>query len=107
MADNKDFPHRTQSNLLKFRSAAVPELGSKLSLASINTQDSSRRVAAAIVASSTLVFPDKGAPQISVRQPRGMPPVNVSSSGMPVESISGLGRTSSRDARRTAASRSD
>lgn len=104
---NDDFPHLTQSNLLKSIRALAPELGSKLSLASIRTQDSPRCVAAANVASSTLVFPDEGGPHISVKHPRGMPPVKASSSGIPLEIISGLGRTSSCDAGRTPVRRSD
>jgi hypothetical protein len=51
-----------------------------------------------------LVLPEEAAPQISVRQPRGKPPVNESSCGIPLEAISGAGRTSSRDAGTTAAS---
>src|SRR6266498_1183154 len=107
MADDKDFPQRIQSNLLKSMPAAAPEIGSKLSLASIRTQASSFCVASAIVASSTVVFPDEAEPQISVKQPRGMPPAIAFNSAMPVESISGLGRTSNRDAGRTATRRSE
>src|SRR5579863_7442730 len=105
--DCPDLPHRIQSNLLKSKPAAAAEAGSKLSLASIRTQVSPRRVAAAIVARSRLVFPEDAGPQISLRQPRGRPPVMASTSGTPVESISGWGRTSSRDAVRTAARRSE
>src|SRR6266436_344460 len=107
MADGKDFPQRIQSNLRKSTPAAAPETGSKLSLASIRTQASSFCVASAIVASSTLVFPDEAEPLISVKQPRGMPPAIAFNSGMPVESISGLGRISNRDAGRTATRRSE
>src|SRR6266404_1985665 len=99
--------HRIQSSFVKSRPAAVPDVGSKLSLASIRTHDSSLRDAAAIVASSTLVFPDEAVPQISVKQPRGMPPVIASSSAMPLDSISGLGRTSSCDAGLTEIRRSE
>ena len=102
LCESSRWPHRIQSSLLKSIPADSPEAGSRLSLASIRTQVSSRRVAAAIIATSTLVFPQEAGPQISVREPRGMPPVIASTSEMPVESISGLGRTSSRDAGRTA-----
>ena len=107
MADDKDLPQRIQSSLLNSIPAVAPEIGSKLSLASMRTQASSLCVAAAIVASSTLVFPDEAEPLISVKQPRGMPPAIAFNSEMPVESISGLGRTSSRDAGRTATRRSE
>src|SRR5277367_2114333 len=51
-----------------------------------------------------LVLPEEAVPQISVRQPRAKPPVSASSCGMPLETISGAGRTSRREAGTTAAS---
>jgi hypothetical protein len=61
-------------------------------------------VAAASAASSTLVRPEEADPQISLRHPRGSPPVSASISRIPLETISGEGRTSSRDAGVTPAS---
>ena|SRR5205823_3912480 len=101
-------PHLTHNIFCKSTLAVCPDAGSKLSLASISTHVSPSRVAAAIAASRRLVFPDEAPPQISVRHPRGMPaPVIASTSFTPVEIISGRGRTSSLDAGRTSASRSD
>jgi len=51
-----------------------------------------------------LVRPEESGPQISVRHPRGSPPVSESSSRIPMETISGAGLTSSRDAGVTATS---
>jgi len=50
-----------------------------------------------------LVLPEEAGPQSSVKQPRGKPPVSESSSRMPLETISGAGRTSKREAGVTAA----
>jgi len=102
--DNKP-PHLTHKSLPKPTPAVAADSGSKLSLASIRTQVSSRRVAAAIAASSRLVLPEESGPQISDKHPRGIPPLIASTSAMPVESISGLGLTSSRDAGRTSINR--
>src|SRR5215469_3164145 len=60
----EELPHLTHNNLLKSIPALAPELGSKLSLASIKTQLSGHRVAAASAATSTVVFPEEAAPQI-------------------------------------------
>jgi len=61
-------------------------------------------VARASARSNTLVLPEEAVPQISVRQPRARPPVSKSSCGMPLETISGAGRTSRHEAGTTAAS---
>jgi hypothetical protein len=44
------------------------------------------------------VRPDDAGPQISLKHPRGQPPVNASKARMPLETISGMGRTSKREA---------
>ena len=97
-------PHRTQSSLLKFTPAAAAERGLKASLMSTRAHTSCRWVAAARAANSTLVRPDEAGPQISVRHPRGSPPVSVSISRTPLETICGAGRTSNCDAGVTPAS---
>src|ERR1700716_3626686 len=84
--------------------AAAADAGSNASLASTSAQTSPRCVARASAKSNTLVLPDEAVPQISVRQPRARPPVSKSSCGMPLETISGAGRTSRREAGTTAAS---
>src|SRR5882762_11362377 len=84
--------------------AAAADAGSNASLASTRAQTSPRWVARASTKSNTLVLPDEAVPQISVRQPRARPPVSESSCGMPLETISGAGRTSRREAGTTAAS---
>src|SRR5271169_1333017 len=84
--------------------AAAADDGSKASLASTSAQTSPRAVARASAKSNTLVLPEEAVPQISVRQPRGRPPVSKSSCGMPLDAISGAGRTSRREAGTTAAS---
>src|SRR5580704_5714326 len=71
---------------------------------STRAHTSCRRVAAAKAANQTLVRPDEAGPQISVRHPRGSPPVSVSISRTPLETICGIGRTSNRDAEVTPAS---
>jgi hypothetical protein len=83
--------------------AAAADAGSKASLESTSAQTSPRSVAWASAKSNTLVLPDEAVPQISVRQPRARPPVSESSCGMPLETISGAGRTSRREAGTTAA----
>src|ERR1700751_644775 len=62
----------------------------------MSVQTSSRRVAAASAESNTLVRPEDSGPQISVRHPRGRPPVRASNGEIPVDAVSGAGRTSSR-----------
>jgi hypothetical protein len=84
--------------------AAAADAGSNVSLASTSAQTSPRWVARASAKSKTLVLPDEAAPQISVRQPRAMPPVSKSSCRMPLETISGRGHTSRREAGTTGAS---
>src|SRR6266851_246575 len=84
--------------------AAAADAGSSASLASTRAQTSPRSVARASAKSNTLVLPDEAVPQISVRQPRARPPVSESSCGMPLETISGAGCTSRREAGTTAAS---
>src|SRR5580692_11558758 len=71
---------------------------------STRAHTSCRCVAAARAASNTLVRPDEAGPQISVKHPRGSPPVSASISRTPLETISGVGRTSNRDAGVTPAS---
>jgi len=91
-------PHRTHSNRLKSIPAAAADKGSSASLTSTSAHASLRRVAAASVASNMLVRPEEAGPQISVMHPRGRPPESSSISGMPLETISGAGRTSRREA---------
>jgi hypothetical protein len=61
-------------------------------------------VAAASADKSKVVLPEEAGPQISVKQPRGSPPVSASIAAIPLETISGAGRTASREAGVTAAS---
>jgi hypothetical protein len=61
-------------------------------------------VAAAKADNNMLVRPEEDGPQISLKHPRGKPPVSPSISRTPVEIISGAGRTSSREAAVTPAS---
>jgi hypothetical protein len=70
----------------------------------MSAHTSPRRVAWASAESNIPVLPDEAGPQISVRQPRGRPPVNESSCAIPLETISGAGRISSREAGTTRAS---
>src|SRR5580692_652757 len=65
---------------------------------STRAHTSCRSVAAARAANKTLVRPDEAGPQISVRHPRGSPPVSASISRTPLGTICGAGRTSNRDA---------
>src|SRR3979411_3240745 len=51
-----------------------------------------------------LVLPDEADPQISVRQPRARPAVNESNCRIPLDTISGEGRISRREAGTTRAS---
>src|ERR1019366_4505747 len=97
-------PQRTHSKRLISLPAAAADAGSKTSLASTSAQTSPRSVARASAKSNTLVLPDEAVPQISVRQPRARPPVSKSSCGIPLDTISGAGRTSRREAGTTAAS---
>jgi hypothetical protein len=50
------------------------------------------------------VRPEEAGPQISLRHPRGSPPASLSISRIPLETISGAGRTSNREAAVTPAS---
>jgi hypothetical protein len=61
-------------------------------------------VAAASADKSKVVLPEEAGPQISVRQPRGSPPVSASIEAIPLETISGAGRTANREAEVTPAS---
>src|SRR5271167_2019509 len=92
LRDGDFSPHRTHNKRLISIPAAAADAGSKASLASTNAQTSPRWVARASAKSNTLVLPEEAAPQISVRQPRARPPVNESSCGMPLDTISGAGR---------------
>src|SRR6202142_4611963 len=83
--------------------AAAADAGFNAALASTSAQTSPRWVARANAKSKTLVLPDEAAPQISVRQPRAKPPVSASSCGMPLDTISGAGRTARREAGTTGA----
>ena len=90
---------RTHSNWSNSTPAAAADCGSRASLASTTAQNSPRRrVAAARADNSTVVRPEEAGPQISVRQPRGRPPVSASMAAMPLGTISGAGRTASREA---------
>jgi hypothetical protein len=51
-----------------------------------------------------VVRPEEAGPQISVKQPRGRPPVRASTAAMPLDTISGTGRTANREAGVTPAS---
>jgi hypothetical protein len=52
----------------------------------------------ASAASNIPVRPEDAGPQISLRHPRGHPPVSPSRAAIPLETISGAGRTSNREA---------
>ena len=69
-------PQRTQSRRSSRTPAAAAEAGSKASAASTSAQTSSRAVACARMETSRLVRPLEAGPQISVRPPRGRPPVS-------------------------------
>src|SRR5581483_11087982 len=84
--------------------AADADVGSNAFIVSTSAHTSWRLVAAASAASMTLVDPEEAAPQISERHPRGSPPASASTSVIPADTISGRGRTSSRDAGRTSVS---
>src|SRR6266481_1434487 len=71
-------------------------------LESTSAQTSPSRVARPKAESRMLVRPEEAGPQISVRHPRGKPPVRASSSRMPLETMSGDGRTCKREAGVTA-----
>jgi hypothetical protein len=96
------FPHLTQSTRRKSTPAHSADAGSKLSVASIIAQTSWRRVTSAISDIVTLARPDDPCPTISVKAPRGTPPVNASSDAIPNGTMSGAGRTSNADAGLTA-----
>ena len=96
-------PQRTHNKRSISTPAAAADGGSSISPASTSAQNSPRRVAAANAASSKVVRPEEAGPQISVRQPRGKPPVRASIAAMPLELISGAGRTARREAGTTPA----
>src|ERR1019366_8540402 len=83
---------RTQIRRSNRTPAAAADAGSKASSASTSAQISSRAVACAKIASSRLVRPEEAGPTISVRHPRGNPPVASSPSRIPEGTISGAGR---------------
>ena len=97
-------PQRIQRSRSRFTPAAAAECGWNASLTSMSVQTSSRRVPAANAESSRLVRPEESGPQISVRHPRGRPPVRESRGEVPLEALSGAGRISRREAGVTAAS---
>jgi hypothetical protein len=70
----------------------------------MTAQNSRRHVAAASADNIKVLRPEEAGPQISVRQPRGRPPVSMSMAAMPLDTISGAGRTASREAAVTPAS---
>lgn len=76
---------RIQSNWSQFISARAADLGSKTLFVSTTAQTSSCWVASASVANMKLVRPEDAGPKISVRAPRGKPPLmNESICGIPV-----------------------
>jgi len=83
---------RTQISRSRRTPAAAADEGWKASSASTKAQTSSLSVACARIESSRLVRPEEAGPKISVRQPRGRPPVAWSTSGMPEQTHSGDGR---------------
>ena len=91
-------PQRTHNSRSNSTPAAAANCGSRASLASTSAQHSPRRVAAASAASSKVVRPEDAGPQISVKQPRGRPPVRTSIATIPLDTISGAGRTANREA---------
>ena len=97
-------PQRTHNSRSNSTPAAAADCGSRASLASTSAQHSPRRVAAASAASSKVVRPEEAGPQISVRQPRGRPPVRTSIATIPLDTISGAGRTANCEAGVTPAS---
>ena len=98
-------PQRTQNSRSNSIPAAAADFGSRASLASTTAQNSPRRVAAASADNMNVLRPEEAGPQISVRQPRGRPPVGASISAIPLETISGAGRMANREAGVTSASR--
>ncbi len=89
-------PQRTNNNRPSSTPAASAPQGSNASRPSTTAQDSPRRVNPANRETRKLIRPDPAAPVISVKQPRGNPPVSPSISAMPEAAISGIA------ARRTA-----
>src|SRR5215469_864871 len=81
--------HRSHSRRSRSTPAADADAGSKLSLASTSAHASSRRVAPASAASMTPVRPEETGPVISLRAPRGNPPVKASNLATPVETVRG------------------
>jgi hypothetical protein len=82
---------RTQSSRSKRTPAATAESGSKESSASTRAHTSCRSVDAARMDTNREDRPDEAGPKISVRQPRGRPPVTASNSETPVLTVSGAG----------------
>src|ERR1700676_5079114 len=97
-------PHRTHSNRSNSIPASATHWGSRASPASTTAQHSPRPVAAASADSNKVVRPEEAGPQISVKHPRGSPPVSASIAAMPLDIISGVGRTANREAGVTPAS---
>src|SRR5882672_10688183 len=87
--------HFTHSNLLRFTPLAAAEKGSNALLASIKAQHSPGSVTSLIRERSRVVRPEEAGPQISVRQPRGIPINLRSSADIPTAIVSGstAGRT--------------
>ena len=87
--------HLAQNNRARFTPLAEADSGSNALLASIKAQHSPCSVTSLIKERSRVVRPEEAGPQISLRQPRGMPTDLRSSVGMPIEMASGsiAGRT--------------
>jgi len=79
---------RTRSNLPRATPASCAPQGSNESRPSTSAHDSSRLVSAESREMRRLVRPEPTGPEISVRHPRGRPPVSWSISGMPQATIS-------------------
>ena len=81
--------HLAQSNLSRLTLFAEADSGSNALLASIKAQHSPCSVTSLIKERSRVVRPEEAGPQISLRQPRGMPTDLRFSAGMPIEMASG------------------
>src|SRR6266480_1662583 len=85
-ACSKLLPQRTHNNRSLFTRAFAADVGSNVSLASINAQVSWLEVAYDKAEHSKLIRPDEAVPNISIMAPRGSPPpVRASISGTPLD----------------------
>jgi len=87
------FRQRTQTSCRSLTPAISAEWGSNASRASTSAQTSDAAVREASAEISKLVLPEHGGPQISVKLPRGSPPVRSSIGGMPVGTVSTIRRS--------------